>query len=104
MKLPRFDPLLPFDEVAATISPEEFVEIRGQRVYVRDEGEGETLVLLHGLASSAHSFREIFPRMADRYRLLAIDLNGFGNTERPKAKKAYHIRNQAELIVEILAA
>ncbi|MET3723578.1 alpha/beta fold hydrolase [Sphingomonas trueperi] len=39
------------------------------------------VLLLHGFPSSSHQFRSLMPRLADRYRVIAPDLPGFGFTE-----------------------
>lgn len=49
------------------------------------KGRGEPLVLLHGIYPGASSFeyRRVFDRLAERYRVFALDLLGFGQSERP---------------------
>jgi pimeloyl-ACP methyl ester carboxylesterase len=41
------------------------------------------LLLLHGFPSASHMFRELIPLLADRYRLIAPDLPGFGKSDMP---------------------
>src|SRR6202041_3133704 len=41
----------------------------------------------HGFPTSSHMFRELIPRLADRYRVIAPDLPGFGFTEVPEKRK-----------------
>lgn len=96
-------PLRPFAEIARGVRPGEFVTIEGRSIRVRDEGEGLPIILLHGLASSLHSFREIFPRV-EKHRLVAIDLDGFGETERPRDRERYRLDAQAETIARIMNA
>ena len=38
------------------------------------------LLLLHGVPTTGHMFRDLIPLLADRYRVIAPDLPGFGNT------------------------
>jgi pimeloyl-ACP methyl ester carboxylesterase len=45
------------------------------------------VLLLHGFPSSSFMFRELIPRLADRYRVVAPDLPGFGFTEVPEERK-----------------
>ncbi|MDF1658622.1 MAG: alpha/beta hydrolase [Verrucomicrobiales bacterium] len=98
----KLAPLVPYDEAIREIPEDRFVEVQGQSVYVHDQGAGPAIVLLHGFASTAHSFRELFGPLSHDFRLLAIDLNGFGYTQRPRRSKSYRIEAQADLIVEIL--
>ena len=61
------------------------VEADGVRVFYREAGpaDGPVLLLLHGYPTSSHMFRELIPRIAMRYRLIAPDLPGFGFTKVP---------------------
>lgn len=102
MSLIRLAPLVPFEEAIAEIPAEDFVEIDDRRIYAHDVGSGPPIVLLHGFASTSHSFRELFGGLAGEYRLIGIDLNGFGNTERPEDPKAYRIEEQASVIAKVL--
>jgi len=45
------------------------------------------LLLLHGFPASSFMFRELIPRLADRYRVIAPDLPGFGFTEVPEKRE-----------------
>jgi pimeloyl-ACP methyl ester carboxylesterase len=55
-----------------------FIEIDGRRIHYRDEGEGPALVLLHGVMASLHTWDGWVERLAQHYRILRIDLPGFG--------------------------
>jgi pimeloyl-ACP methyl ester carboxylesterase len=48
-------------------------------------GEGPPLVLLHGLAESHRTWRLVVPQLAERFRVLLIDLPGHGLSARPEA-------------------
>jgi len=100
---PGFVPLVPYEEATAHLPPHHFLTIAGQRVHVRIAGEGPALVLLHGFMASFYSFRRIVPGLSKHFRVISIDLNGFGLTERPISPEAYQIGNQADLLARILA-
>lgn len=95
-------PLVKFREATGHLSPDDFVEIDGQKIHVRVSGEGPPLILLHGFMASYFTFRAIVPELAKRFRVISIDLNGFGLTERPPAAEAYRIEHQADLIVRVM--
>jgi pimeloyl-ACP methyl ester carboxylesterase len=61
------------------------VEADGVRVFYREAGLADAPVLLlsHGYPTSSHMFRELIPRMATSYRVIAPDLPGFGFTTVP---------------------
>src|SRR5688572_2895178 len=46
-------------------------------------GDGEPVVLVHGLAGSAANWVELLPALAERYRVLAVDLPGHGGSAPP---------------------
>ena len=48
-----------------------------------DEGEGPTVVLLHGIASSSVTFQNVLPLISPTHRCIAIDLLGFGESPIP---------------------
>jgi len=48
-----------------------------------DTGEGPVVVLIHGIASSSHTFRRLVPMLSDRHRVISIDLLGFGESIAP---------------------
>jgi len=102
MRLPRIAPLIPYEEAVANIDPSRLPSVDGRRIHVREEGTGPPLVMLHGIAASSYSFRDVIPELARGRRVVAIDLDGHGYTERPRAPNAYRIENQAETIVRVL--
>jgi len=62
------------------------VEASGVGVFYREAGPANApvVLLLHGFPSSSFQFRELIPRLADRYHVIAPDLPGFGFTDVPK--------------------
>ena len=65
------------------------IEADGVRVLYRSAGDTEApvLLLLHGFPSSSFMFRDLIPRLADQYWVIAPDLPGFGFTEVPEERK-----------------
>src|SRR6266576_3943357 len=65
------------------------VEADGVQVFYRSAGEANApvVLLLHGFPTSSFMFRELIPRLADDYRVIAPDLPGFGFTEVPPQRK-----------------
>jgi pimeloyl-ACP methyl ester carboxylesterase len=61
------------------------VEADGVQVFYRAAGEATApvVLLLHGFPTSSFMFRELIPRLASGYRVIAPDLPGFGFTEVP---------------------
>jgi len=55
-------------------------------VFYREAGPADApvILLLHGFPTSGHMFRDLIPLLADRYRVIAPDLPGYGQTKAPK--------------------
>ncbi|MCZ8380925.1 alpha/beta fold hydrolase [Mycobacterium sp. CPCC 205372] len=60
------------------------MELHGERVAYRDAGEGETLLLIHGMAGSSQTWREVMPRLSRHYRVIAPDMLGHGQSGKPR--------------------
>lgn len=70
-------------------------------VFYRQAGAADApvLLLLHGFPSSSHQYRELMPLLADKYRVIAPDYPGFGNTKAPaRGDYDYTFDNIAETI------
>jgi pimeloyl-ACP methyl ester carboxylesterase len=65
------------------------VDADGVRLLYREAGDpnAPVVLLLHGFPASSFQYRELIPRLADRYRVIAPDLPGFGFTEVPAERK-----------------
>src|SRR4029077_1270169 len=76
------DPLIPHTSIRR-------VEADGITVFYREAGPANSpaVLLLHGFPTSSFQYRELIPRLADRYRVVAPDLPGFGFTEVPEERK-----------------
>lgn len=77
-----------------------FAQVEGTRVRYLDVGEGPPVVLLHGFASSIENWLNVIPTLKASHRVLAVDLRGFGWTDRPPAD--YSPAAQAELLRALL--
>ncbi|HEX4966428.1 MAG TPA: alpha/beta fold hydrolase [Thermoanaerobaculia bacterium] len=94
----------PFAEVRRQVPASELVRVGDQLVHVEQAGQGEPLVLLHGFGASTYLWRKVIPGLAASYRVVAIDLNGFGYTERPKDPAAYTREGQVAMVLGVLDA
>jgi len=81
------------------------VEVQGLEVFYREAGpkDGRTIVLLHGFPSSSHMFRDLIPKLADRYHVIAPDFIGFGYSAHPDTRQsAYTFEHLTAVIEELL--
>ena len=70
-------------------------------VFYREAGpkDAPVLLLLHGFPTASHMFRDLIPLLADRFRVIAPDLPGFGNTVAPpRGQYVYSFDNLARTI------
>lgn len=79
-----------------------FAEIDGTHVRYEDEGEGPPVVLIHGFASSIENWTTVIPILKKHHRVLAMDLKGFGWTDRPEGD--YSPPAQAKLVLGLMKA
>ncbi len=71
------------------------------RLAVHEAGEGTPIVLIHGLGTSSYTWNRIMPELARDHRVLAIDLKGFGQSDKPLDGK-YSIFDQASLVANVI--
>jgi|SRR5580700_1115854 hypothetical protein len=78
------------------------VEADGMQVFYRSAGEANApvVLLLHGFPSSSFMFRELIPRLADDYRVIAPDLPGFGFTEVPSERQYSYTFDRLALTID----
>ena len=75
--------------------------VDGSKIFYREAGpqSAPTILLLHGFPTSSHMFRNLIPALADRYRVIAPDLPGFGFSDAPDRKHfRYTFENLAKVI------
>lgn len=71
------------------------------RLHSVEAGSGPVVVLLHGLGGSTYTWRKVLPELARNHRVIALDLKGFGRSEKP-LDEAYSPADQAALLVAFL--
>ena len=78
------------------------VEVDGVQVFYRAAGDANApvVLLLHGFPSSSFMFRELIPRLAGEYRVIAPDLPGFGFTEVPPERNYVYTFDHLALTIE----
>ena len=78
-----------------------WVEARGLRFHVAEAGTGDDpVLLLHGWPQHWYEWRELMPALADRHRVVAMDLRGFGWSDAPR--RGYEKENLASDVLAVL--
>lgn len=73
--------------------------LNGFRIFVMDEGapDRETIVLIHGFPTASWDWHKIWPALRQSYRVVAMDMLGFGFSDKPSAHR-YSIHQQADVV------
>jgi pimeloyl-ACP methyl ester carboxylesterase len=77
------------------------VDLHGHDLAYRRAGDGETLLLIHGMAGSSRAWKGVMPALAERYDVLAPDLPGHGESSPPTGD--YSLGNLAATLRDLLA-
>jgi len=81
------------------------VNARGARIRFVEAGEGPTLLLVHGYLASHVTWEDALGPLAERFRVIAPDLPGFGESEKPSPSRfPYTFDAFAESLVDLIAA
>ena len=78
-----------------------WVDARGIRFHYAEAGSGDDVVLcLHGWPQHWYEWRHLMPALADRYRVIALDLRGYGWSDAPPS--GYEKENMADDVLAVL--
>jgi pimeloyl-ACP methyl ester carboxylesterase len=81
---------------------EELIEVANVNLYCKYSlSEKPTLFLIHGFASSSYTFNRLYPLLEEHFSVIAIDLPGFGRSEKSTSFH-YSFKNYAKLIAECI--
>lgn len=75
--------------------------IDGYGIHYLDQGQGPAVLLVHGFGGHTYSYREMIPRFARDHRTIAVDLKGFGYSQR-RADAGLSHTDQARMLAALL--
>lgn len=83
-----------------------WIDTRAGKIFARSHGAGPALLLLHGFGETHVAWRNIAPRLAERFFVVAMDLRGYGWSAAPDSAKgeAYAKREMADDAVRVMQA
>jgi len=64
-------------------SPLQAITLDGLKIKYRSAGHGPNLIMIHGWASSSRMWQRLMNDLANRYHCMALDLPGFGDSDKP---------------------
>lgn len=68
---------------------QEFIATNGIKLHYVTQGSGPLMLMLHGFPEFWYSWRHQIPEFASDYKVVAVDLRGYNNSDKPKEKSAY---------------
>ncbi len=77
-----------------------FLDTEDGQIFYRIGGEGEPLVLLHMTPRSSDEFKELMAILASQYRVIAMDLMGLGDSDKPP--REYSVSDYAKTVILLL--
>ncbi|MFY0662816.1 MAG: alpha/beta fold hydrolase [Shimia sp.] len=60
-----------------------FVQLKGSKMHYVDEGSGDPILFIHCNPASSYTWRNILPHVTPHARAIAVDLIGFGKSDKP---------------------
>lgn len=96
---------IPMDKLKAKYADSEskIIEIDGMNIHYKDEGQGPVLILIHGVCASLHTWDGWVERLKGHYRIIRLDIPGFGLTGPAPDKSLYQIDAAVNLFEKLVA-
>lgn len=81
----------------------QFIEIDGIKIHYTVNGsKGPGILLIHGIAANLYCWRKLTPLLADNFRVYAIDLKGFGFSDKPTGEEHYSLDSHATVVAQFI--
>jgi pimeloyl-ACP methyl ester carboxylesterase len=80
-----------------------FIKLDGKTIHYTVQGSGPALVLVHGFGGSTDAWDKLTPLLAPHYTVYALDLPGFGLSDKP-ADASYAMPAQADIVCALIKA
>lgn len=74
--------------------------VNGIKINYEEKGEGDLIVLLHGWGSNIGLFANLIDLLAPKYKVVAMDMPGFGKSEEPPA--AWEVSDYVQFVIDFL--
>ena len=82
---------------------DKFVEVNGHAIHYTKHGQGKPLILVHGFAASTYTWRYLIPLLTDDYTIYALDVLGFGLSDKPPDGN-YDMKSQGDVLIGFMDA
>ena len=78
----------------------EYIEIQGIRIHIMAGGEGDPVLMVHGIGQSAYTWRRNFDALCEHFFVVAVDMIGYGYSDKPDL--TYTIEENSEFLLALL--
>jgi len=78
---------------------ERTIEINGIKTFIRIKGQGEPFLILHGWGASTDSWREVQDLLSENFKVIVLDLPGFGKSDFPP--KIWDLNSYAKFVLDL---
>lgn len=96
--------LTPYSVILNSLPENEKLLLNNQWVHYTRQGAGESIILVHGFGASTFAWRDVQPVLAGQFDVVAVDLSGFGFTQRPVQRDRYSVAAQRDLVFAVMDA
>ncbi len=79
-----------------------FIKANGINFHLKESGEGKLILLLHGFPEFWYSWNKVIPLLDKHFKVVAPDMRGYGQTDKPQKVSDYNFRILAKDIAEII--
>ena len=87
----------------AEFGDDEFVQVGGYQLHYAEAGKGPPVILIPGSFCTYRTWNSVIPRLSPRFRVLALDYLGTGDSDKPRSGFGYTVEEQADLIAEMIS-
>ena len=79
-----------------------YTHVNGVRLHYAEMGTGPLVILLHGFPQCWYTWHRIMPRLAERFHVVALDMRGYGLSDKPKGVAAYTAEKVSQDIAAVI--
>lgn len=81
---------------------QEFINTNGVKLHYVTQGNGPLMLMLHGFPEFWYSWRHQIPEFAKDYKVVALDLRGYNDSEKPKNPESYGMKELVKDVEEVI--
>lgn len=89
------------ENVMSKKARDSYFEYKNSRIWYLDKGSGDTFLFVHGFASSSYTWRYLEKYYSEKYRVISLDLKGFGQSSKPN-DESYSVKDQSEILLNFI--